>query len=386
MKIVFVVSGSIESNFSYRVLSLAKALHKVGHETVIIAPKADKYNDFQPKIIREIDGVKIVQPFQFDTRRLEINLVPYIVSAIRAVLKEKADLVYIYKPTPISILGLLAKLIHRTPTVLDMDDLGSEVMAIEGHPKYQQVLVRFCERVGSAYADKLVVASTFLENIQKKTHPNKSIYVLPNGVDSDWLSRPLTSSLAPCVVFFGAMNRKSILDPLLTSLASLKPTIKKQGNRVIIMGDGAYLDYFKKRSASLNLSDIITFTGWLTLSEAKANLRSQDIGYCCMPNTRTTRAASNMKVTQYMARGVIPLVSPVGDLSSTVGDGSAGYIATSHQVSAITEALRLALRDGVSRKTKAQSAHRRAREMYSWDILADGFLGWIDSSAASSEK
>jgi UDP:flavonoid glycosyltransferase YjiC (YdhE family) len=105
MKILFVTSGTVKSNFTYRMVRLAKSMQKIGHDVAIMAPIADKYNNFIPETISEIEGVKVIQPFQFKTRRLEINLLPYILYALYLVFKNRTDLVYIYKPTPISVVG-----------------------------------------------------------------------------------------------------------------------------------------------------------------------------------------------------------------------------------------------------------------------------------------
>jgi UDP:flavonoid glycosyltransferase YjiC (YdhE family) len=187
MKILMLGSGSIKSNFAYRLLALGKSLAKRGHKVSIIAPKADKYNDFKAEDVSDIKEVRVLQPFQFATKRLEINLIPYLFDAARLVLREKPDLVYIYKPTPISIIGLVAKL-RRIPVVLDMDDLGSEVMRIEGHPAHQRKLVELSEKIGAKQASRLVVASTYLRDLYKKKFPDKPIHVLPNGVESDWFT------------------------------------------------------------------------------------------------------------------------------------------------------------------------------------------------------
>jgi glycosyltransferase involved in cell wall biosynthesis len=326
MKILMLGSGSIKSNFAYRLLALGKALSKRGHKVSIIAPKADKYNDFKPEDTSDIKSVRILNPFQFATKRIEINLLPYLFDAARLVLREKPDLVYIYKPTPISIIGLVAKL-RRIPVVLDMDDLGSEVMRMEGHPAHQRKLVEWSEKLGSKYADRLVVASTYLRDMFQKKFPKKSIHLLPNGVEPDWFAdkTKVNSKRPPRIVFMGSFNRKNIVEPLIDALPGLVK--KRRSVRVLLIGDGKYLPYFKKKITKLKLDRYVEYTGWLKLEDARARLEPGDIGYNYMPDTPTVRAASNMKVPQYMAKGVVPLVSNMGDLPWMVDDGHAGYIA-----------------------------------------------------------
>ncbi len=380
MKILMLGSGSIKSNFMYRLLALGKALQRHGHEVTIIAPKADKYNNFVPETITSIDGVHILQPFQFATKRLEINLLPYMLDAMRLVLHEKPDVVYIYKPTPISIVGLVPKLFQRTPTVLDMDDLGSEVMRIEGHPIYQQKLVEWSERLASRFADRLIVASTFLRDLQQEKFPYKPVKVLPNGVESAWFKNKLKQSThKKQIIFFGSLNRATILDPLFDVLPDLLKT--HPTTQVLIIGDGQFTAHFKKRVKELRLEKRVTFTGWLPLEEARLLLCAGDIGYNYMPNERTVRAASNMKVPQYMACGVVPLVSDVGDLLWMVDGGKAGYVAKPDNTTDLLTVLLTALGDK-DRLKKAERARKYAQTTFDWDALA----GDVDCCLMSLKK
>ena len=373
MKITFLVSGTIRSNFSYRALSLAKALYSRGFEVSIIAPRADKYNNFVTEKISFIDGVRIIQPFQFETKLAEVNLLPYLVGAAYAILREKPDLVYIYKPTPISIVGLIAKIFRGTSVVLDMDDLGSEVMKIEGHPMHQRAIVAWCEWLSAKWADRIVVASTFLQNRYRTQFPGKPIYFIPNGADQNWFSPLLPQTSNHRIVFMGAMNRRSILEPLFDAL----PKVMEQypGLEILIMGGGKYLEYFRKKSQAFKTSRRIIFMGWLGIDDLRSRLHAGDIGYCYMSDEMTTRAASNMKVSQYMARGVVPLVSDVGDLGVMVSWGEAGYVCKADDPKALLNGLLAALADR-ERMKKSERARMIAQNVFNWDILAAKFIDW----------
>jgi len=377
MKILFFVSGSIRSNFSYRTLSLARSLHTLGHDVSIVAPKADKYNNFIPESIEVIDGVRILQPFQFTTKRLEINLLPYMFGAIKILFRERPDLIYIYKATPISIVGLLGKLFWKTPIIVDFDDLGSEVMKIEGHPIHQRKLVEWSENIAAWYADRIVAASHFLFDHYHKKFPTKPIYVLPNGVDVEWFETPLVTETQPRIVFMGSINRMSILEPLFDALPTI---IKAVPNvKVLIMGDGKFLPYFKEKCALLHLSDAVTFTGWLDIAAARAHLHEGDIGYNYMPREKTIVAASNMKISQYMSRGVVPLVSDIIDMHTDPAFQNASYIAEANDLKAFEAASLRALSDP-KKMEKAKAARAFALERFDWNMLASSFNQWIMSS------
>src|SRR5258706_9085709 len=131
MKIVFMTSGTISSSLSYRPLSLGKELSKKGHQVYIFAPRFDKYSEFKDEEITNIKGVTIIRPIQLKTFSFEIGLISYIISSIYFLYKLNPDVIHMFKPNPITLTGLLLKLIKRTRVILDTDDLDSEVMKIE---------------------------------------------------------------------------------------------------------------------------------------------------------------------------------------------------------------------------------------------------------------
>lgn len=383
MKITIFASGTIKSNFSYRVLQLGRSLVARGHVVSIVVPSADKYNNFKKERISSIDGVTIIQPYQFNSRRLELNLIPYILHTLYIALSRKSDLIYIYKPTPITIGGLLGKLIYGTPVVLDMDDLGSEVMRIEGHSVFQRTLVEWCEKIIARFSNRIVVVSTYLYDMYRKEFPLKPILIIPNGVDDVWFSPVNLVTSEKKIVFLGSINRKNILEPLFDVLPQI---IKKYPSlKVLIMGDGTYLDYLKQKAETLGITHTIEFTGWLALDDARARLQAGDIGYNYMPDEPTIKASSNMKVPQYMARGVTPLVSRVGDLEKAIGAGEAGYVAQTDNLRSLESTILEALSDENTQK-KSEAATLLASLKFNWNTLTSQFEDWILNKNSNNKK
>ena len=383
MKILFLTSGNARSNFTYRALSLAQELQKQGHMTALVCPCADKYNGYKKEKIGQIGGGRIIQPWQLATHNMVANLLPYIFGAFAATLREKPDLIYIYKPTPISIVGLAAKLFRGTQVILDMDDLGSEVMKVEESPRYQQLLVALCERIGLRSSDRIVAASTYLFQKYKTEYPQKPIHLMPNGIDDSWFTPTKATDKEHRIVFMGAVGRKSILEPLFMALPKVAEVYPD--TELLLMGDGKYLRYFKEMSRQLGINGRVTFTGWLDPEKARENLRAGDIGYGFMPDDVTTRAASNMKTPQYMIRGVVPFVSRTGDLPMMVDYGKAGYITPSEDIEDIIKTLIYALGDKDRKESKSQSAYRFAAANFSWKKLSQDFSKWMIPDTQTKE-
>jgi glycosyltransferase involved in cell wall biosynthesis len=214
-----------------------------------------------------------------------------------------------------------------------------------------------------------------LFDLYHEQFPKKPIHIMSNGVEADWFKLPIIANEPVArIVFLGALNRKSILDPLFDVLPDI---IKKiPAIKVLIIGDGKFLPYFKQKSDDLKLGNNIFFTGWLELADARKNLYAGDIGYNYMPNEITVKAASNMKVPQYMSRGVVPIVSDIGDLPATVDFGNAGYIAKVDNADSLKATLLYALTDA-DRLRKADNARFFSREKFDWDKLTLSFYQWI---------
>jgi glycosyltransferase involved in cell wall biosynthesis len=376
MKILMLSSGTIHSSLSHRLLSLATQLVKHGHTVTIVAPKRDKYSKFELDTPESINGIQMIYPSMLATNSAVLNLVPYLISSVVQVLKSRAQLVYIYKPTPITLAGLAAKIIHHIPLITDMDDLGSEVMAIEGHPAFMTKLVSISERIATKYATGLVVASTLLQGEFTKLYPSKPILLISNGVNAQELTVK-TRTGQPHIVFFGAINRERIVGPLIDSLPAVIAKLGAKKVIVDIIGDGSALDDLRRRAKELHLDESVTFHGWKTIEQMTNIARRGDIGVCIMPQERTTAACSNQKVFQYQAMGLSVIATRVGDLPLYLDNGKAGILIDSNDAKAVAAALTLALSDTTLRTKNARSGEELARTTYSWSTLGTQLSSYI---------
>src|SRR6266480_1533525 len=183
MKIAFISSGTIRGSLSYRPLAFAKELYKKGHDVYVIAPRFDKYSHFRDEQITEIAGVKILRPLQLRTFPFELGLIPYIISGTIMLLKLKPDIIHIYKSNPVTLLGLLPRLIKKTTLIFDTDDIDSEVMKIEKNSYLKVKLVQFSEKLTTFYASAIIGGSKFLCDLYGTQYKNKIITHIPNGAN-----------------------------------------------------------------------------------------------------------------------------------------------------------------------------------------------------------
>ena len=374
-------SGSYNSTLTIRLRYLARHLANAW-AIIIITPPADKYNDFKPDCTLKLNFARLVQPWQLTTRSATLNLIPYLYSSLVQILSARADMVLIYKPTPITVLGLVPKLLSRTPVVVDLDDLGAEVIRNEGRSRLTYGLVDWSEKFCMRYADAVVVASSELRDHVRQIHPAKPVLLLPNGVEPSEYDVVTEQQPRHAVYYFGALNRLDLVKDLLQAMPAVLHQVPDA--RLTIVGGGSALDDAKSMSRELGIEAAVAFPGWQTDMLAVQNYTQfADIGVCYLPDIRTVRAASNMKVFQYMAMGTVPLVSDVGDLHSYVQDGQAGVVVGPGNVEALTSSLIELLQDEERRVRMAKEAWRLAGGDHSWQIRAEALATFLSETSVS---
>jgi hypothetical protein len=110
MRMLMLGSGSYKSSLTYfRLVALGKQLSERDYDIRLVLPSADKYNNYTPDKAAKIPGITLIQPWQPATKHDILNLLPYLVTALIASIRARPQLIFIDKPTPISIIGLISR-------------------------------------------------------------------------------------------------------------------------------------------------------------------------------------------------------------------------------------------------------------------------------------
>jgi len=348
-----------------RIINIGRELIKQGHEVVLIAPSADKYSDYKTQKVSTIDGIKVIYPVQLTSRSQVLNFLPYVPAVAWRIWRQKADIIHLYKPTPLTLVGLLAGIRVKTKVILDMDDLGSQVMVREGNAKWKVWLVEKAEHLAGRYSDAIISASSYLRDYYSAKYPTKSVIWVPNGVRA--YVPGLAKNGSP-IVFIGSLNHLGILMPLIESLPTVVSGAESDSPMLHIIGDGSMRTELMTKTIELGLQDEVRFSdGWVSVDELKHHVYAGSLGYICVPDDDTYKAASSQKVFNYLSLGIVPVVNRVGDLPYYVEDGISGYIVGQDLASTLINAIA----DIDDRAARVIAGRKYIEDNFLWSVLAD---------------
>ena len=189
------------------ITELAEGLVKKGHEVRVVTsmpnyPQRRIYEGYRGKLyLTELTNGVVVQrsyvwirpePNLIDRLLLEISFV--LTSFVHALKGKRPDVILLTAPPlPVSLPAALLGRIHRTPVVLNLQDILPDAAVHVGLLKNPKLIRVFevLEKFAYQNATKIsVIADGFAENLRKKNVPEEKIEQIPNWVDVDFI-RPM---------------------------------------------------------------------------------------------------------------------------------------------------------------------------------------------------
>ena len=166
---------------------------------------------------------------------------------------------------------------------------------------------------------------TFHRAFDRVAEPLRELEVLVElGVD-----RVLTSGGAP-----SAAEGAAVLRALVEAAAVLSGKYPRLG--VLIVGDGPGMEDLRTRARELGVEERCVLTGYVPFDRVPAHINSLDVAVS-ISELDDRRAASELKVRQYLACGKPVVISPGGN--EFVGREELGSVVDPSDPDAIAEAL-----------------------------------------------
>ena len=186
------------------VTELAEGLVKRGHQVRVVTgmpnyPQRRIYEGYRGKLyLTELTNGVAVQrsyvwvrpkPTLLDRLLLEVSFI--VTSFIHALRGKRPDVIFITAPPlPVSVPSALLGWIHRTPIVLNLQDILPEAAVNVGLLKNPKLIRIFelLEQFAYRSATKIsVIAEDFVEHLKTKGVPARKIVQIPNWVDVNFI-------------------------------------------------------------------------------------------------------------------------------------------------------------------------------------------------------
>lgn len=291
-------------------------------------------------------------PGRFWTK-LGATLAGYVRRSREALSRGEYDVALVYREAALLGPGWLEGLLApRVPLVFDFDDAiylqdASPANAWARRFKSPQKAARLC-----AIAQHVTVGNATLAAYA--TPRARHVTVIPSTIDTDaYTLEPRPPNPKPVVGWTGSRTTLPHLQLLAPALASLRRIVDFD---LHVVGGDVKLAGVETRCLP-----------WRAETEVE-DLRSFDVGLMPLPDDEWSRGKCGMKALQYMALGIVPVVSPVGINATLVRDGENGFHARSPED--WVDRIARILRERELRDRLGAAARRTVESQYSARVQA----------------
>jgi glycosyltransferase involved in cell wall biosynthesis len=185
-------------------------------------------------------------------------------------------------------------------------------------------------------------------------------------------------------------------EPLLLSLGRLTPAkghqmaiyaLKKMSARgiyarLIIAGQGEYLETLRELTRKSGVNDRVTFVGFVSHAEAVAYYNAADV--FIMPTL--TIEGLPFVLLEAMSSGTPVIASRIGGNRSLLSDGVDGLLVESGDVDDLTEKIERLISDRQMRDALSREGRRKIVEKYSIERMVAGTLAVMEETVLSGKR
>jgi glycosyltransferase involved in cell wall biosynthesis len=384
MKIVFLAPFGIrpKGTLQARMLPLAQALQRRGHELEIVAPPYTNPDD--------AGLVEVVGEVRLRNVRLGptagVVAAPFIaVRMLQSALDLKPDLIHLFKPkgfgglAAMALVGLRGLGVKVPLLAVDSDDREGRGGMNDLHPYsvVEKSLFAVQERTLTRWADGVTVASRALESLawSMGAAQGRTLY-LPNGP----VLRPEgdrqrgrekfgISADAPVLLlytrFFEFSQKR--LHALVEKLCLHMPDLK-----LLVVGQGAQGEEKELEQAAIRggFYKNLVVAGWVEPELLPDCLATADAAIYPFDDTLVNRTKCPAKLAELAAAGMPLAAERVGQIGEYLQHGVSALLVEPGDLSGMVEAAVQLLTDRVLARRLGLAASRRLRDDFNWDSAA----------------
>ncbi|MBR0795967.1 glycosyltransferase family 4 protein [Bradyrhizobium jicamae] len=313
---VLIIVENLPVPFDRRVWSEAATLSRHGYEVSVICPKGPRAT----ASFEVIDGIAIYRHW---LPRERGGLLGYLaeysaalfwefVLSLKILATRGFDVVHACNPPDlIFVVGAFHKLLFGKSFIFDQHDINPELYEAKfGRRGFLWRVMVLLERITFALSDVSIATNHSYRTIaleRGRMDPDR-VFVVRSGPNLSRV-RPLPPNPVWkkgrkfLVGYVGVIGRQEGLDLLLESIRHIRRKRNRDDVQFVVVGSGPELDEVKALATTLELDDVVTFTGRVDDTTLFTILSTADV---CVnpdrPNAMNDKSTMN-KIMEYMALG-----------------------------------------------------------------------------------
>ncbi len=296
-----------------RVRNESTTLTKSGYRVIVVCPmkKGQKWQE----TINEVQVYRYPAPPSADgflgyIVEYGYSLIAAFLFSLLVLLRHGFDIIHAHNPPDLFVLVAACYKILGKKFVFDQHDLSPEMYYArfggQGSTLVYKSLLMF-ERLSCRIADHVITTNQSYKklDIQRNKLPESSVTVVRNGPILEELptlnvaSKEKNGKAALCYV--GDMGFHDGVDYLLRSLHCVLNKYKRDDFFCTLVGDGDAFESLQTLAEELQITDHLTFTGWIEHSEVPQYLNKADICVAPEPSNSYNDRSTMIKLLEYMA-------------------------------------------------------------------------------------
>ncbi|WP_458207721.1 glycosyltransferase family 4 protein [Haladaptatus sp. NG-SE-30] len=265
--------------------------------------------------------------------------------------------------------GLVTRLVHRVPWVVDVRDLWIDASVSLGFLASGSVAERasrLFERLVVTVADEVTVTTETLADRLAGRYdvPHEKMTLVPNGVDAEMFS-PSSDSDDPLILYTGNVGHAQDIHACLRAMTRLD----RDDVELLIVGDGDAKAELQRLTERLGVEDVVTFRGLVDREEVPKLLDRAAIGIAPLKDDDALSYAIPTKVYEYMACELPVLVTGTGEVERILDETGSG-VAVESDPDRIATAMERLLSDRERRGRMGENGRRFVLDNYERAVIA----------------
>jgi glycosyltransferase involved in cell wall biosynthesis len=288
--------------------------------------------------------------------------------------QERIDILHVHWPFPHGLMAVLPNWLLGCKVVYSCH---SAEFALAAGSKASTAILSFCLRSAFAITANSAHTAQLVQNVSGRT-----ARVIPWGatVEVDPLAKPVPQEV-PLLLFSGRLIERKGVDYLLRAMPAI---LSRQKIRLIITGDGHCRPEWERLARSLELSNAVSFAGFVSNAELSRLFRSCSIYvHPAIYDSKGDTEGQGVVLVEALINRRPVVASKVGGIVDVIKEGETGLLVPEKDPDAIADAVLRLLENPAYARELGERGQAHARNYFDWDRIIDQYDA-IYSEAVSS--